>query len=443
MKFEELNLNKPLLDALNDLGFTEATTIQHKAFPVIMSGADVCGIAQTGTGKTFAYLLPTLRLMKYSKLHIPQMLIIVPTRELVDQTVAAVKQLTKYMQVRVLGVYGGVSMSRHVAAVAEGVDVLVATPGRLLDLAYQGVLKLKGIKKLVIDEVDEIFNLGFRTQLNNIFLLLPEKRQNILFSATMVPDVEAVIAEHFGTATVRIEAAPAGTPLENIEQTGYYVPNFNTKVNLLQLLLREDEQMTKVLVFVATKKLADRLYNEIEPSHADKVGLIHSNKEQNNRTRTVAGFKSGKYRILIATDLIARGLDVNEVTHVVNMDVPESPEDYIHRIGRTGRADKKGIAITFVTDKEKPNLERVEALMQINVPINNLPDTLEISEVLIDEEKPKTSIPGPSVKLAKLEPGGGAFHEKKAKNKKVNIKVRHADKMKEKYGKPKTRGKKR
>lgn len=442
MNFEELNLSKPLLSALSDLGFTQATTIQHKAFPVIMSGADMCGIAQTGTGKTFAYLLPTLRLMQYSKSQIPQMLIIVPTRELVDQTVMAVKQLSKYMQVRVLGVYGGVTMSRHVKAVEEGVDILVATPGRLLDLAYHGALKLKGIKKLVIDEVDEIFNLGFRTQLNNIFLLLPEKRQNILFSATMVPDVEAVINEHFGTTT-RIEAAPTGTPLENIEQTGYYVPNFNTKINLLQLLLQENKQMTKVLVFVATKKLADRLYKEIEPAHIDKVGLIHSNKEQNNRIRTVAGFKSGQYRILIATDLIARGLDVNEVTHVVNMDVPESPEDYIHRIGRTGRADKKGIAITFITEKEKSNQEKVEALMQVKITMKELPENLEISDVLIDEEKPKIAMHGPTIKLPKLEPGGGAFHEKKAKNKKVNVKVRHADKMKQKYGKPKKRGKKK
>ena len=442
MNFEELNLSKPLLDALSDLGFTQATTIQHKAFPVIMSGADMCGIAQTGTGKTFAYLLPTLRLMQYSKSQIPQMLIIVPTRELVDQTVMAVKELTKYMTVRALGVYGGVTMSRHIKAVEEGVDILVATPGRLLDLAYHGVLKLKGIKKLVIDEVDEIFNLGFRTQLNNIFLLLPEKRQNILFSATMVPDVEAVINEHFG-ATTRIEAAPTGTPLENIEQTGYYVPNFNTKVNLLQLLLQENMQMAKVLVFAATKKLADRLYKEIEPVHTGKVGLIHSNKEQNNRIRTVAGFKDGQYRILIATDLIARGLDVNEVTHVINMDVPDSPEDYIHRIGRTGRADKKGIAITFITEKGKGNQEKVEMLMHVKITMKELPDNLEISDVLIDEEKPKTAMPGPTIKLPKLEAGGGAFHEKKAKNKKVNVKVRHADKMKQKYGKPKKRGKKK
>jgi ATP-dependent RNA helicase RhlE len=441
MSFEELNLSKPLLDALSDLGFTAPTTIQYKAFPVIMSGADVCGIAQTGTGKTFAYLLPTLRLMKYSNQHIPQMLVIVPTRELVDQTVTAAKQLTQHTQLRVQGVYGGVGMTRHILAVNEGVDILVATPGRLLDLAYHGALKLKGIKKLVIDEVDEIFNLGFRTQLNNIFLLLPEKRQNILFSATMVPEVEALIEDHFGTTT-RIEAAPTGTPLANIEQTAYDVPNFNTKVNLLTNLL-EDNRMTKVLVFVATKKLANYLYEQLEPTYGEKIGVIHSNKEQNNRIRTVAAFKEGKYRILIATDLIARGLDVSEVSHVVNMDVPDLPEDYIHRIGRTGRADKKGIAITFITPKEKENKTRVEALMQYTIPMSDWPDEVEISELLIDDEKPRSSMQGPTIKLPKLQEGGGAFHEKSAKNKKVNVKVRHSDKMKLKYGKPKTRGKKK
>jgi ATP-dependent RNA helicase RhlE len=441
MSFEELNLSKPLLDALSDLGFTAPTTIQYKAFPVIMSGADVCGIAQTGTGKTFAYLLPTLRLMKYSNQHIPQMLVIVPTRELVDQTVTAAKQLTQHTQLRVQGVYGGVGMARHILAVNEGVDILVATPGRLLDLAYHGALKLKGIKKLVIDEVDEIFNLGFRTQLNNIFLLLPEKRQNILFSATMVPEVEALIEDHFGTTT-RIEAAPTGTPLANIEQTAYDVPNFNTKVNLLTNLL-EDNRMTKVLVFVATKKLANYLYEQLEPTYGEKIGVIHSNKEQNNRIRTVAAFKEGKYRILIATDLIARGLDVSEVSHVVNMDVPDLPEDYIHRIGRTGRADKKGIAITFITPKEKENKTRVEALMQYAIPMSNMPAEVEISELLIDDEKPRSSMQGPTIKLPKLQEGGGAFHEKSAKNKKVNVKVRHSDKMKLKYGKPKTRGKKK
>jgi ATP-dependent RNA helicase RhlE len=442
MSFEVLNLSTPLLNALNDLGFKEPTTIQQKAFPVIMSGEDMCGIAQTGTGKTFAYLLPCLRMIKYSKDRHPQMLVIVPTRELVDQTVEAARQVMKYTNLKVIGVYGGVSMSRNVLAINEGMDILVATPGRLLDLAYQGSLKLKGIKKLVIDEVDEIFNLGFRTQLNNLFELLPPKRQNILFSATMVPEVENLIASYF-EHTIRIEAAPAGTPLDNIQQLAYHVPNFNTKVNLLKLLLQENEQMSKVLVFAATKQLANDLYEQLNETYPEEVGVIHSNKEQNNRIRTVANFKDGTYRILIATDLIARGLDVSEVTHVINLDAPELPEDYIHRIGRTGRADKKGNAITFITEKEKANQEKIEALMQYQIPVQELPEHLEISTVLTEDEMPKVRMKELSAKLPKKYEGGGAFHEKLAKNKKVNKKVRHADKMMQKYGKPKTRGKKK
>jgi ATP-dependent RNA helicase RhlE len=442
MTFEELNLNKPLLDALTDLGFEQPTTIQHRAFPVIMSGADMCGIAQTGTGKTFAYLLPCIRQMKYAKDRYPQMLVLVPTRELVDQTVEAARQLTKYTSLTVVGVYGGVSMSRHVTQVSEGTDIIVATPGRLLDLAYQGSLKLKNIRKLVIDEVDEIFNLGFRRQLDDIFDLLPPKRQNILFSATMVPEVETLINSFF-EHTVRIEAAPAGSPLSNIRQTGYFVPNFNTKVNLLRYLLQHDDQMIKVLVFAATKQLANQLYEQIEAEYPGQVGVIHSNKEQNNRTRTVAMFKDGTYRILIATDLIARGLDISEVTHVINLDTPELPEDYVHRIGRTGRADKEGEAIVFITDKERPRQEKIEELMKYMIPIRELPADLEISDVLTEDELPKVHMKELSAKLPKREEGGGAFHEKSAKNKKVNKKVRHADKMMQKYGKPKTRGKKK
>ena len=197
----------------------------------------------------------------------------------------------------------------------KGVDVLVATPGRLYDLAMNGAFKTKTIKKLVIDEVDEMLNLGFRTQLKNILDFLPPKRQNLLFSATMTEDVEALIALYFNDP-VRVEAAPTGTPLENIIQTGYEVPNFNTKVNLLELLLTEDETMTKVLVFAATKNLADQLYEQLEPKFPGIVGVIHSNKEQNHRFNTVKQFKNGTYRFIIATDIVARGIDVAEVTHV-------------------------------------------------------------------------------------------------------------------------------
>jgi ATP-dependent RNA helicase RhlE len=442
MTFDDLNLNKPLLSALDDLGLKYPTTIQRKIFSVIMSGRDVCGIAQTGTGKTFAYLLPCLRLWKYSKDRLPQILILVPTRELVMQVVEEVKKLSTYLTLEVVGVYGGVNMKPQALAVENGCDVLVATPGRLLDLALDGSFRTKGIKRLVIDEVDEMLNLGFRTQLMRILEILPERRQNLMFSATLIEEVEALMDSYF-TSPEKVEAAPTGTPLENIEQSVYKVPNFYTKVNLLEKMLVENQDMTKVLVFAATKALADQLFDELEPKFPEQVGVIHSNKSQNHRFNTVNQFQAGNYRFIIATDIIARGLDISEVTHVINFDTPEVPEAYIHRIGRTGRADKKGISITYVTPRETENMDRIEALMNYTVPVVDLPADLVISDVLTDDELPKVKMKDVLIRLPRRDETGPAFHEKLAKNKKVNIKIRHADKMMAKYGKPKTRGQKK
>jgi ATP-dependent RNA helicase RhlE len=439
MTFEDLNLNNALLSALNDAGYTNPTTIQHRVYPVVMSGRDVCGIAQTGTGKTFAYLLPCLKQWKFSKEKYAQILVIVPTRELVAQVVEAVKELTIYMSVTAVGVYGGTNINTQAAEVMKGLDVLVATPGRLFDLLMNGAVKTKNIKKVIIDEMDEMLNLGFRTQIKNILDLLPAKRQNLLFSATITDEVETLM-DTFFNEPVRVEAAPTGTPLENIEQVGYAVPNFYTKVNLLKLLLAEDESMTKLLVFVATKKLADELYTQLETIYPETCGVIHSNKEQNHRFNTVKQFHEGNYRFIIATDIVARGIDISEVTHVINFDVPEVPENYIHRIGRTGRADKKGIAISFFTEKEKPLLDTIQALMKYKVPVSSLPGNLEISEVLTEDEIPKIYMKAYQVRAPKKEESGPAFHEKSAKNSKVNFLVSKKDRMMKKYGRPKTRG---
>lgn len=440
--FDDLNLNSPLRRALEDIGYTKPTTIQQRVFAVAMSGKDVCGIAQTGTGKTFAYLLPCLRQWKFNKQKDPQILIIVPTRELVAQVVKAVKDLTPYMSLVVMGLYGGVNINTQKTEVEKGADVLVATPGRLYDLALSGAFKTKMIKKLVIDEVDEMLNLGFRTQLKNILDLLPQRRQNLMFSATMTEEVELLIDTYFNDPA-RVEAAPTGTPLENILQTVYQVPNFYTKVNLLELLLTEDTTMTKVLVFAATKHLADELYQQLETKFPGTAGVIHSNKEQNHRFNTVKQFQEGNYRFIIATDIVARGIDIAEVTHVINFDTPDVPENYIHRIGRTGRFDKKGIAITFTTEKEKPLLTAIESLMKYEVPILPLPENLIISDELTEDEKPKVFMKIIEVKLPKKEESGPSFHEKSAKNSKVNSKVSRKDKMMKKYGKPYTRGKKK
>lgn len=434
MTFEELNLNKQLLNALEDLGYTRPTTIQKKAFSVVMSGQDVCGIAQTGTGKTFAYLLPSLRQYQFSKDKNPQLLVVVPTRELVAQVVESVQQLSKYMSLQVVGVYGGVNIKQQIAELLNGADVIVGTPGRLIDLLAMNVIKTKAIKKLVIDEVDEMLNLGFRPQLVNILDLLPQKRQNLLFSATLTEDVEEIIKTYFNQPT-RIEAAPAGTPLDNIAQIAYNVPNFYTKVNLLDLLLAKPAETSKVLVFVATKQLADQLFDELEMEYSSQLGVIHSNKSQNNRFDTINNFQNGTYRILIATDIVARGLDISEVSHVINFDVPEVPENYIHRIGRTGRQDKKGIAISFFVEKDAEAKEAIEQLMNYKIPIQPLPEQLEISDRLTEDEMPKIIMKEPLLKRPKKEEVGPAFHEKLEKNKKVNVRRDHEAEKKRKYGK--------
>jgi ATP-dependent RNA helicase RhlE len=442
MTFADLNLNKPLLNALDDLGYQHPTSIQQKVFSVIMSGRDVCGIAQTGTGKTFAYLLPLLRQMVFSKTRSPQLLILVPTRELVTQVVASIKELTSYMTLEVVGVYGGTNVNPQRMALEDGCDIVVGTPGRFYDLALTGAVKLNTIKKLVIDEVDEMLSLGFRTQLNNILDLLPPRRQNLLFSATITEEVETLMDRYFNNP-VRIEAAPSGTPLAGIDQLGYAVPNFYTKVNLLAMLLSMDKGMTRVLVFAATKDLADKLYEELSGRFPGEAGVIHSNKEQNHRFNTVKQFQNGTYRFIIATDIIARGLDISEVSHVINFDVPEEPESYIHRIGRTGRFDKKGVAIVFIGEKDKERLAAIESLMKMEIPRMLLPEGLEISTLLTEDEKPKVYMKVIPVNVPKKGEGGGAFHDKLEKNKKVNVIVSHADRMKKKYGKPKTRGAKK
>lgn len=433
MTFEELNLNKQLLNALDDLGFTSPTAIQEKVFSVVMSGKDVCGIAQTGTGKTYAYLLPCIRQMKFSKEGDPQLVIIVPTRELVVQIVEEAKKLLTYMSYKVLGVYGGVNTKLQVAELLEGADILVATPGRLVDLISVGAFSGKSVKKLVIDEFDEMLNLGFRAQLKHVFDRLPQRRQNLLFSATLNEEVEQLIEDYFNSP-VRVEATPVGTPLENISQSYYEVPNFYSKVNFLNLLLEKDLTMTKVLVFVSTKHLADVLYEQMNPEQNEAIGVIHSNKAQKHRFDSVDKFQSGECRVLIATDIIARGLDVAEVTHVINFDLPETPQNYIHRIGRTGRKERKGIAISFVVEKEKEYLSEIENLMNYQIPLLDLPEDLTLSTKILPEEVERVAMKTIQVKAPKREEAGAAFHEKSEKNSKVNVRRNHAEEMKKKYG---------
>ncbi len=420
MTFEELNLNKALISSLDDLGYIQPTPIQEKAFPIIMSGKDVIGIAQTGTGKTFAYLLPILRQLKYSEQKHPRVLIIVPTRELVLQIVKEIEKLSSYTSIRFLAVYGGTNIRTQKQLVYNGVDIIVATPGRLVDLALTGLLRLKDIKQLVIDEVDQMLSLGFRQQLLSFLETLPSKRQNLMFSATMNEEIEAVITKYFYQPQ-KIEVTPHGTPLEKIIQLCYHVPNFNTKVNLLEYLLKNDESISKVLVFVGTKKLADALFDSLKLRFPDDVSVIHSNLAQTARINALKQFHDGSKRILVATDIVARGLDISDVTHVINFDTPDTPEDYIHRIGRTGRANKDGVAITFINESEQEFQVAIETMMNKAIPYEALPKDVVISKMLTDDEMPKIADRIKQKKGKDTYVPGPAFHEKKEKNKKVNL----------------------
>lgn len=439
MTFEDLDLSKQLQNAIDDLGFTQPTPIQEKAFLVVRSGKDVVGIAQTGTGKTFAYMLPILRDLKFSKQQHPRVLILVPTRELVLQVVEEIEKLTAYITLRILGVYGGTNINTQKRAIAQGQDIIVATPGRLYDLALSNVLKLKTIQKLVIDEVDVMLDLGFRFQLLNIFDLLPDRRQNIMFSATMTEDVEALIDDFFKVPE-KVSIAVSGTPLDNISQTSYNVPNFYTKVNLLNHLLSDKETYSKVLVFVSNKRGADRLFQSLDESFADEICVIHSNKTQNYRVRSIRQFDEGMNRILVATDVMARGLDLEEITHVINFDTPSFPENYMHRIGRTGRAEHEGKTILFSTEKEQEAKGKIEALMEYTIPLLAFPEEVEISEQLTEEERPREDREISKNRTSLEYVPGPAFHEKKEKNKKTNQGGSYRREIAKKYKKPKTRG---
>ena len=422
MLFEELNLTTPIINALDDLGYKEATPIQEQAFPVVMSGRDMVGVAQTGTGKTFAYLLPILRSIKFSKEKYPRpkVLIVQPTRELVIQLVEELEKLTKYMNIRFAGIYGGANINKQKDVVYNGIDILVSTPGRLVDMTGTGVLRLVDVQKFVLDEVDEMLNSGFKAQLTTILDVLPKKRQNIMFSATLNRDVDNIIQDYFNDP-IRVEIARHGTPLEKIEQTAYHVPNYYTKVNLLKYLLHKKDEFKKVLVFVARKKWADRLYSMIEEEFEGEVDVLHSNKSQNYRIQALQKFADGDFRILLATDVIARGIDVTDITHVISYDTPDYPENYIHRIGRTGRAEKSGKSIAFISKIEKEYLEDIEEMMSYTIPALDLPEDVEISEHLLESEKDKTNQRNSLINIKGREGRGEAFHDKKDKNKKENL----------------------
>ena len=416
--FEEFLLPKSLQKGLDTLNLKCPTPIQVKSFSPIQSGRDVMGIAQTGTGKTLAYLLPLLKQWKFIATDTPRIVILIPTRELVVQIVGVIDTLTQFMSVRTLGVYGGVNINTQKKSVYEGIDILVGTPGRTMDLALDNVIRFDSLQKLVIDEFDEILNLGFRFQVTSLLSMMKNKKQNILFSATMTDDVDEMLEDYFEFPE-EISLAPSGTPLEKIKQLAYNVPNFLTKINLLLHLLKSDESTTRILIFANNKKTVDLIAASIEPFYPENFGVIHSNKSQNYRLNTMASFQAGELRGIITTDVMARGLDISDVTHVINFEFCEIPEQYIHRIGRTGRADKFGTAISFISPKEADIMVEAELLMNTEIEFLSFPKEVEQENRLLEFEKDVKKVKQ-LLKRVKKE-GGDAFHEKSTKNKKVNL----------------------
>jgi ATP-dependent RNA helicase RhlE len=415
--FADFDLSEKILDVLADINLFEPTPIQEKSYRAILSGRDIMGIAQTGTGKTLAYLLPVLQMWKYNRTGNPTVLVLVPTRELVVQVTEVLEKLAENTTARVIGIYGGKNINTQKLLFNDGCDILVGTPGRVMDLAIDNAISLKEVQKLVVDEFDEMLSLGFRPQLTHIFEMMKAKRQNILFSATMTDAVDAMLEEYFANP-VEISLAKSGTPLEKIEQTAYRVTNFNTKVNLLKHLLETQPDMSKVLIFTNNKKHADLLFTKIEELFPGKFDVIHSNKSQNYRLKAMKRFQDGEIRGLITTDVMARGLDISDITHVFNFEIPEVPEQYIHRIGRTGRADKDGKSVSFFTLREEPFVLDIELLMNKELKVISFPETVKVNPKKIASEQDDVVMK--NAHTVKIVEGGGAFHEKKDKNKKEN-----------------------
>lgn len=410
--FDDFKLNKQLLNAVEELGFKEPTPIQVKAIPLASAGHDVIGIAQTGTGKTAAYLLPLLMKIKYAQGEHPRALILAPTRELILQIEENIKGLSVYTDLRYVALYGGIGPKTQIENVKKGTDIIITTPGRFLDIYLKGELVTKMIKTLIIDEADKMMDMGFMPQLKRILEVIPVKRQNLLFSATMSPFVKK-LSEEFLEFPEIVEVTPEKPTIDTIEQVLYEVPNLKTKINFLEHLL-QDESMSRVIVFAKTKGTADNVSKYLERKKLGSVRVIHSNKGQNSRINAMNEFKEGDLRILVSTDISARGIDVSMVSHVVNFDVPIIYEDYVHRIGRTGRANNAGIAITFANKAELLHIGKIEKLINQPIPRKKLPEEVKLEKAGFEEHQ-QIEMEIDAFKRKENPDFKGAFHDKKAR----------------------------
>ncbi len=422
--FQDLKLNRQILNAIEELGFSKPTEIQQRAIPIALAGHDLFGIAQTGTGKTLAFVTPLIMKVKYAQGDHPRALILAPTRELVIQIANNFTSLSKYTDLRLIALYGGIGPKQQLEELEKGVDVVISTPGRFLDLYKKGSIYPRGIKTLILDEADKMMDMGFMPQIRNILEIIPTKRQNMLFSATM-HDKVVILTEEFLEFPERVEVAPQATVAETIDQVLYQVPNFKTKLNLLSHFLN-DSSFERVIVFVKTKTNADNIAHYLDRKSMGPVRVIHANKGQNSRINAMDEFKGGHVRVLVSTDVTSRGMDVSMVSHVINFDVPLMYEDYVHRVGRTGRAENEGVAITFANQLEMNSIPAIEKLIDQEIPKAEIPEAVIVEKTpFIEQQEINRALDNIR---KKADPDfKGAFHEKKRKfQEKGNAKKRNS-----------------
>ncbi len=385
--FDTFKLNRQLLNAIEEAGYEKPTPVQEKAIPLALAGHDLIAVAQTGTGKTAAFLLPTLMKLKYAQGY-PRGLILAPTRELVLQIEEHANQLGTYTDLRVISLMGGTSVKKQAQdPQKKGVDLIIATPQRFWDVYQQGGMEVKRIKTLVMDEADRMLDMGFLPQINKILEVIPpKKRQNMLFSATM-PKPVIRLTEEFLEFPERVTITPSATAAKTVEQRLYHVPNQRTKLHLLKAIIREPETTPRVLIFAQTKQSANLIHDYLNNFVRGGWRVIHANKDQNARFNALEAFRKGEVRILVATNVAARGLDIEKVSHVINFEVPRDYQDYVHRIGRTGRAENEGIAITFCNEAEEYHIKKIEKLIRQQIPRFEIPEGVTISDTPKSEQQ--------------------------------------------------------
>lgn len=410
--WEELGVTRQFINAVKDMGFGAPTEIQVRSFPIVMAGQNLIGIAQTGTGKTAAYLIPILQRLKFHKGDAPRTLVLLPTKELVKQVADNARKLAANTDLRIAELYGGIGPKAQQQVLENGVDIIVSTPGRLEELYFTGSIPTKQLKILVVDEADRLMDMNFRPQLRKILEWLPPKRQNLLLSATFSQRIEQ-LADDFMEFPVKIEITPQATAAQTVQQLLYKTPNIKTKLNLLGHLLA-DEKLSRIIIFARTKDAVTNLTKYLERISVGAIRAIHSNKGQNARLNSIADFADGEVRVLVSTDVTARGIDIKNVSHVINFDVPVIYDDYVHRIGRTGRAMNAGIAISFVTPADEYHIKKIEKLIRDKISIVPMPD-LSLIESTPYEESQAMAREIDRQKKTEDPTYQGAFHDRKKK----------------------------